>query len=251
MNPKYFKKQKKGSFAQATFNSDDPNTHTSWKKTLHHELTHSIDHTNTSNGRRSYNDEKWNAAERLERRFTDYANTEAVESFAEHGGYYSYMKSNPQDHHLTITVRDNHYQKIKITFDEYKKLYPKHVEYFEDLFYSNKITLENEKAMIKQRIRDLQNLITTTKTHIRNLESTDTARLIKQYTQYQNEMLQQLKEAKQQGQYDLVDILMEEYKMYKEKVVELKRTDPKEQIKENKKKLKEYETELKQLKRRL
>ena len=253
MNPKFFKTQKRGSEAEWIFNRADSGMHTRWKKTLHHEFIHSIDYTKTyKNGsKRSHNDEKWLEAEKAEKWFTDYANTDAAESYAEHGGYYSYMKANPKEAHLTIEVRGKHYEKVKITFEEYKKLYPKHVEYFEELLYSDKVTLEIEKAHIEARIRELKNLISQTELHINRLEATDPKTLIKQYEQYRDEMLEQIKEEKRSGQYDIIPILMEEYKMYKEKIQELKNSNIDEQIKENKKKLKEYKAELQDLKRRL
>ena len=252
INSKFFKTQKKGSEAEWLYNNDGDGGSSSWKKTLHHEFIHSIDYTKTNGGnRRSYNDEKWTEAQRLERWFTPYANTETTEAYAEHGGYYSYMKANPQDHHLVTKIRNNNYEERKITFEEYVKLYPKHVEYFEETLYSNKITLENKEAQIKLRIRELENKISQIEIHIARLENSDPKSLIKQYQQYKDEMLQQMIEFKKQGQYDLIPIAKAEYEMYKDKIEELKKADPAKQIKENKKKLSEYKSELQRLKRRL
>jgi len=253
MNPKFFKVQKRGSEAELMFNmngffSDEIH---GWKKTLHHEFIHSLDLTKATSGRRSFNDEKWIEAERAERTFTSYANTETVEAYAEHGGYYSYMKSNPKDHELLIEIKDRNRQKVKINFEEYKKRYPKHVEYFEETLYSNKVSLENEQANIRARIRELNNLIDQTELHIQRLEATDTEKLIAQYRQYQKEMMQQIKDAHKHGPRDLIPLLREEYEMYKQKIEELKQKDSKQQIEENKKKLKEYKAELQDLKRRL
>lgn len=250
INSKFFKTQKKGSEAEWLYNNDGDGGSSSWKKTLHHEFIHSIDYTKTNGGnRRSYNDEKWTEAQRLERWFTPYANTETTEAYAEHGGYYSYMKANPQDHHLVTKIRNNNYEERKITFEEYVKLYPKHVEYFEETLYSNKITLENNEAQIKLRIRELENKISQIEIHIARLENSDPKSLIKQYQQYRDEMLEQIKDAYRNGPRDIIPALQAEYEMYKDKIEELKKADPAKQIKENKKKLAEYKSELQRLKR--
>ena len=65
------------------------------------------------------------------------------ESFAEHGGYVSYMLANPNEQSKTIKILvpekdekgNKSHKKIEeeIDFEEYKTRYPKHYEYFVNL----------------------------------------------------------------------------------------------------------------------
>ena len=125
----------------------DENKVNNWKKAIHHEFVHSADHTQ----------EQWNNDDlvptcygeeysRIHLRkenpddlngFTWYANTSREESYAEHGGYISYMLSNPSEQNRKITIqysKDGERFKKDINFEEYKKLYPRHYEYFTKKF---------------------------------------------------------------------------------------------------------------------
>ena len=140
INPKYFKGGGKGRYAFIW--EQDPEKITSWKKTIHHEFTHSIDtnkekwdandHTPVS-----YDEEYMSIHHRARTKdlpgFTWYANTQTIESYAEHGGYISYMFANPSEQKKKVTI-EYRTKEGKITkdinFEEYKELYPQHYEYF-------------------------------------------------------------------------------------------------------------------------
>jgi len=142
INPKYFKGG--GKRKTAFIWERDPNNAREWEMTIYHEFTHSIDKS-----REAYEktDEVWGLElsskeefvkiHQEEPGFTWYANTQISEAFAEHGGYVSYMLSNPSHQHKKIKVeyRENgELIKKDITFEEYKLMYPKHYEYFIKLF---------------------------------------------------------------------------------------------------------------------
>ena len=70
-----------------------------------------------------------------ERGFTEYAIRGGThESFAEHGGYISYMEMNPSEQNRLIPIYsyDENGKMIRkrINYEEYKQLYPKHYAYF-------------------------------------------------------------------------------------------------------------------------
>ena len=139
INPKYFKGGGRGRYAFLW--EQDPKEITSWKKTIHHELTHSADLTQKTwkkqkFERASYSDE-YLEIEKAEPSFTWYANKEYTESFAEHGGYISYMEANPseQDKLIPVKVKEDGKTVTKhINYKQYKKMYPKHHKYFTKLF---------------------------------------------------------------------------------------------------------------------
>lgn len=145
INPKYFKGGGKGRYA-FLWTQDEEHV-TEWKRTIHHEFTHSLDQTkkewdNNDPYRVCYGEEYSKVHLRKENPddlpgFTWYANTVREESYAEHGGYISYMLANPSEQNKKITVQYyNEEQSIKkdINFEEYKQLYPKHYEYFTNKF---------------------------------------------------------------------------------------------------------------------
>lgn len=145
INPKYFKGGGKGRYA-FLWTQDEEHV-TEWKRTIHHEFTHSLDQTkkewdNNDPYRVCYGEEYSKVHLRKENPddlpgFTWYANTVREESYAEHGGYISYMLANPSEQNKKITVQYyNEGQSIKkdINFEEYKQLYPKHYEYFTNKF---------------------------------------------------------------------------------------------------------------------
>ena len=142
INPKSFKKLTK--FLDILLWRDTGDSITSWKHIIHHEFIHSID-----DSRRIWREgleklssrRKYMEIEKEEPYFTNYANTLVSESFAEHGGYISYMLANPEEQGKKLTIhhygRDENNKVIsveeKITFEEYKERYPKHYEYFINL----------------------------------------------------------------------------------------------------------------------
>lgn len=145
INPKYFKGGGKGRYAFLWNQEEDMIT--SWKKTIHHEFTHSIDQTkkewdDNNHIRNCYTDEYSKIHLKSENKddlsgFTWYANTAREESYAEHGGYISYMLANPTEQKKKITIQyyaDEGKITKDINFEEYKQLYPKHYEYFTKKF---------------------------------------------------------------------------------------------------------------------
>jgi hypothetical protein len=138
INPKYFK----GGGGKYSFIwEQDPNKITNWRHTIHHEFVHSIDMNrqkwkNNDFTRLCY-DEEYTQIHKKEPGFTSYASTAREESFAEHGGYVSHMLKHPEEHAQKITLdyfsKGEHVKK-DITFDEYKKLYPEHYNFFLKLF---------------------------------------------------------------------------------------------------------------------
>lgn len=145
INPKSFKKLK--DFYDILTWRDKGNEKTSWKHIIHHEFSHSIDISRDiwrNDKTRLSSREDYLKIEKAEPDFTPYAHESISESFAEHAGYLSYMLANPHDQSKTITIytfeRDENGRQIgfkpiqeEITFDEYKKRFPKHYEYFTKL----------------------------------------------------------------------------------------------------------------------
>jgi len=145
INPKYFKGGGKGRYAFLWNQEEDMIT--SWKKTIHHEFTHSMDQTkkewdDNNHIRNCYTDEYSKVHLKSQNKddlpgFTWYANTKREESYAEHGGYISYMLANPKEQKKKITIQyytDEGKITKDINFKEYKQLYPKHYEYFTKKF---------------------------------------------------------------------------------------------------------------------
>jgi len=145
INPKYFKKLK--SFGDIINWRDRPQKTTSWKHAIHHEFIHSID-TNRdiwkNDKTRLCSREEYLEIERAEPDFTVYAHEKISESYAEHGGYISYMLANPEEQSKKITIlsfeRDEKGRRTsfnpiqeEIDFEEYKRRFPKHYEYFTKL----------------------------------------------------------------------------------------------------------------------
>ena len=145
INPKYFKGGGKGRYAFLWTQEEDGAI--SWKKAIHHEFAHSADHTQeqwVTNDPipKCYGDDYSKIHLQKENPddlpgFTWYANTKREESYAEHGGYISYMLANPSEQNKIIHI---HYLKNgeniakDINFKEYKELYPRHYKYFTDKF---------------------------------------------------------------------------------------------------------------------
>lgn len=136
INPKYFKGAK-GKYAEMWKTKEGHIEN--WKHAIRHEFTHSID---TSRQRfedgvkRACYEQEYMDIEHDEKYFTSYANSAIHESYAEHGGYVSYMLDHPEDHAKTITIsiiEDNKYVRKDINFEEYKEMFPKHYEYFRKL----------------------------------------------------------------------------------------------------------------------
>ena len=143
INPKYFK----GSSGRTGFIWEpQPDNARNWKMTIQHEFTHSID-----NSREYYAGKQWRrewvelscSKEYLEilevePDFTWYANTEASENLAEHGGYVARMLNNPSEQNMKVEISIHNEKggitKKDITFKEYKEIYPLHYEYFTKLF---------------------------------------------------------------------------------------------------------------------
>lgn len=133
INPKHFKKSR--GKIDILYQQDEEKI-SDWQHTIRHEFAHSAD-TNMRRFRegriRACYDEEYMQIHRAERDFTDYANTDIFESYAEHGGYVSAMLDHPEDHMKTITVEvlERGVKNIKhINFEEYKQMYPRHYEYF-------------------------------------------------------------------------------------------------------------------------
>lgn len=142
INPKSFKKLK--DFLDIITWRDTGDSITSWKHIIHHEFTHSIQDSRKIwyNGLKELHDrDDYTAIDKEENYFTRYANKMKSESFAEHGGYISYMLANPEEQSKKITIhhydRDENNKIVsieeKIDFEEYKQRYPKHYKYFVDL----------------------------------------------------------------------------------------------------------------------
>lgn len=138
ISPRYFNGGGKGKNAHIWKRNGENGQ---WKFTIHHEFTHSIDlsreawlnsKTSTNATQLCYSDE-YSKIHREEIFFTQYANTKRAESFAEHGGYISYMLANPLEQSKTIPIERIEKGKIikeDINFEQYKKMYPKHYAYF-------------------------------------------------------------------------------------------------------------------------
>ena len=120
---------------------DRPEEKVSWKHAIHHEFLHSID-----TSRKIWKNDLTRLSDTLEYKsihekepyFTAYANGIRSESFAEHGGFISYMLANPSDQSKVLKIQvpkkdENGRTRIveeKITFNEYTERYPLHYEYF-------------------------------------------------------------------------------------------------------------------------
>lgn len=142
INPKSFKKLK--DFLDIIVWRDTGDSITSWKHIIHHEFMHSIQDSRKiwRNGLEELHErDDYQQIDKEENYFTKYANTMVSESFAEHGGYVSYMLANPEEQSKKISIhhydRDENNKIVsideKIDFEEYKKRYPKHYKYFVDL----------------------------------------------------------------------------------------------------------------------
>lgn len=109
-----------------------------WKKNIHHEFEHSGDQDLELFNSDDYMPHCWSdeydEVHLNERYFTEYANSDRSESWAEHGGYISYMEANPSEQHRLITIMVYDEQKgfveKKINYSQYKKEYPLHYKYF-------------------------------------------------------------------------------------------------------------------------
>ena len=126
----------------------DPDNARGWKMTIFHEFLHSGDLSKEvwqkSDEYQNHTLRAWSRhkeyreIEEAEKGFTWYGNSkyrnrDYSESYAEHGGYIAYMESNPSEQ--TKKIKIEHYEDNKIvvkhiTYEEYKKIYPKHYEYF-------------------------------------------------------------------------------------------------------------------------
>lgn len=145
INPKHFKKLKE--FLDILTWRNQPKNITKWKHAIHHEFVHSIDTSRDiwKNDKESLSSRKdFLKIENEEPDFTVYAHTQISESFAEHGGYISYMLANPEEQSKKMEIityerdekgRQKSFKPIKeeIDFEEYKKRFPKHYEYFTKL----------------------------------------------------------------------------------------------------------------------
>lgn len=145
INPKSFKKLK--DFYDIIVWRDKGNEKTSWKHIIHHEFTHSIDTSRDiwrNDKTKLSATKKYLEIEEAEPDFTPYAHEMISEAFAEHGGYISYMLANPEEQSKTIMIynyeRDENGRQVgfkhtseEINFEEYKKRFPKHYEYFTKL----------------------------------------------------------------------------------------------------------------------
>lgn len=109
-----------------------------WKKNIHHEFEHSGDQDQALFDSDDYMPNCWSdeydEIHQKEHYFTEYANSDRSESWAEHGGYISYMEANPSEQHRLITIMVYDEQKgfveKKINYSQYKKEYPLHYKYF-------------------------------------------------------------------------------------------------------------------------
>ena len=138
INPKLFKKLKDFTDIIKWRNRGDQITN--WKHTIHHEFIHSIDDSRSiwKNDERVLSKRKeYLEIQKEERFFTNYSNGDIEESFAEHGGYISYMLANPEEQSKKIPIRylDDERKLVdeEIDFNEYKQRYPKHYKYFIEL----------------------------------------------------------------------------------------------------------------------
>lgn len=138
INPNYFKRNTNRLFLPQTKSFDKLDEELGWKHAIHHEFTHSGDKTRENYKKKLLHEisfmEEYSKIEKEEPWFTGYANMKRVESFAEHGGFISRMEANPseQNRKIEIKVYDENRKRIvkEITYDEYKKMYPKHHAYF-------------------------------------------------------------------------------------------------------------------------
>lgn len=142
INPKYFKKLT--DFFDILDWRDRPEEKVSWKHAIHHEFIHSIDTSRKiwrEDLTRLSDTEEYKKIHDKERYFTAYANGIRSESFAEHGGFISYMLANPNDQSKLLKIQvpkkdENGRTRIveeKINFKQYKEMYPLHYEYFANL----------------------------------------------------------------------------------------------------------------------
>jgi len=145
INPKHFKKLKE--FLDILNWRDQPQYKTSWKHAIHHEFTHSIDTSREiwrNDKERLSSRDEYLEIENAEPDFTPYAHGQISEAYAEHGGYISYMLANPEEQSKKIKIltyerdekgRQTSFKPVQeeIDFEEYKKRFPKHYEYFTKL----------------------------------------------------------------------------------------------------------------------
>lgn len=140
INPKNFKGGGKGKYSFIW--KQEEGKISKWRHTIRHEFAHSSD---TSRKRfqeglqRACKDPEYMEIHLEEKYFTEYANSVVHESYAEHGGYVSYMLDHPEDHMKTIKVsgifdKEKGWETKEINFEQYKEMYPKHYEYFRKLF---------------------------------------------------------------------------------------------------------------------
>lgn len=143
INPKYFKKLK--DFYDIINWRDRPEEKVSWKHAIHHEFTHSSDISREiwqKDLTRLSDTEEYKKIHEKEKYFTAYANSIRSESFAEHGGFISYMLANPNDQSKLLKIQvpkqdENGRTRVveeQINFEQYKERYPLHYEYFVKLF---------------------------------------------------------------------------------------------------------------------
>lgn len=137
INPKLFKGGGKGKYA-FLFDQEEGMI-PDWVHTIHHEFQHSYDLSlrmwNKSNRAWEYREcrtEEYLQIHRSESRFTEYANSVIDESYAEHGGYVSAMLEHPELQEKKIRIQVGKFTK-DINFEDYKRMYPKHYEYFKNL----------------------------------------------------------------------------------------------------------------------
>lgn len=138
INPNYFKRNVNRLFLPQTKSFAELDEELGWKHAVHHEFVHSGDKTRENYKKKLLKEisfmEEYSKIEEEEPWFTGYANMKRVESFAEHGGFIARMEANPSEQHrkIKIKVYDENRNRIEkeITYDEYKKMYPKHHAYF-------------------------------------------------------------------------------------------------------------------------
>jgi hypothetical protein len=133
INPKNFK----GGGKDSSTWIKHPNDARNWKMTIFHEFVHSGDLSKeiwqNSNLKEHSIRKEYRDIEKEEKGFTWYANKKIDESFAEHGGYIAYMEANPSEQSKRIEVKhleDGILVTRDINYEQYKKMYPKHYEYF-------------------------------------------------------------------------------------------------------------------------
>ena len=137
INPNYFKRTAKRGYLPQTKSFAELDEELGWKHAVFHEFVHSGDKTRENWAKKILNEvsymEEYSEIEEAEPYFTNYANRKRVESFAEHGGFIARMEANPseQNRKILIHLPNEGYDGIKkINYEEYKKMYPKHYEFF-------------------------------------------------------------------------------------------------------------------------